>query len=173
MRLEDRSWVRDGVADQTLDEQLAALPDGWCGVDAVDVGDRRRPLGHVLVGPGGVLTVLAATHPQGHVWVRGDGLLVDGQWMPYLRDCRRDSERLERVLSTALGAAIAVRGVVALVADPTRCAIKHQPDDIHIAAPGTLGVWLASLPSDLDAHTADRIHALLRRSASWADRRAG
>ena len=173
MRLEDRSWERQAVPSTSLAEQLADLPAGWHRVDAVDLGDRRRPVEHVIVGPGGVFVVSAVEHQDDRIWIRGDGFLVNGQWMPYIRETRREVGRVDRVLSTAVGVAVSVHGIVVLVADPARCAIKHQPDDLHVAAPGTLRSWLVSRPAALDAATVDRIHALLRRSSAWAERRAG
>jgi hypothetical protein len=173
MRLEDRSWERQAAPNTSLDEQLDDLPAGWHRIEAVDLGDRRRPVEHVIVGPGGVFVVTAAVHLDDRIWIRGDGFVVNGEWMPYLRETRREVGRVDRVLSTAVGVAVSVRGVVVLVADPARCAIKHQPDDLHVAAPGTLRTWLASRPAGLDGATVDRNHALLRRSSAWADRRAG
>jgi hypothetical protein len=173
MRLEDRSWERQAAPATSLDGQLAELPDGWHLVNEVDLGDRRRGVERVIVGPGGVFVVSAADHPADRIWVRGDGFLVNGQWMPYLRELRRQIDRVDRVLSTAVGTSVSVSGTVVLVADPTRCAIKRQPDDVHVAAPGTLTGWLSSLESVVDAATVDRIHAVLRRSSAWAARRAG
>ena len=173
MRLEDRSWERQVVPALSLDEQLAGLPEGWHLVAGVDLGDRRRVVEHVIVGPGGVFVVAAAEHPTDRIWVRGDGFLVNGQWMPYLRELRREIGRVDRVLSTAVGASVSVSGVVVLVADVARCAIKRQPDDVHVAAPGTLTAWLATLPRSIDESTVTRVHTVLRRSSAWSERRAG
>jgi hypothetical protein len=173
MRAEDRTWVSDASTDQTIDEQLAALGPGWAVVHGVDLGDRRPPVGHVVIGSGGVFTVLTADHGDERVWVRGDGFVVNGLWMSYLRESRREADRVDRVLSTAVGVAVAVRGVVALVADPARVAIKQQPDDVHVAAPGTLRQWLTGVPVVFDDAMVERIHLLVRRSAAWPEQRAG
>jgi hypothetical protein len=170
---EDRSWVGEAAAGERIDDQLAALPSGWVVVSSVDLGDRRPPVECVVIGPGGVFTVLTADHSDDRVWIRGDGFVVNGEWMSYLREIRREANRVDRVLSTALGLPVLARGVVALVADPDRVAIKRQPDDVHVAAPGTLRHWLTSLPPMLDVDTVERIQQLVRRSAAWSERRAG
>jgi hypothetical protein len=117
--------------------------------------------------------VLTALHSDDLVWIRGDGFVVNGQWMSHLRESRREADRVDRVLSTAVGVEVSVRGVVALVADPARVAIKHQPDDVHVAAPGTLNRWLTGLPPVFEDATVERIHLLVRRSAAWPAQRAG
>jgi hypothetical protein len=173
MRIEDRSWLRDGAAGLSVEDQLAHLAGGWQAFKDIDLGDRRPALSHVLVGPGGVLVLLLARHPGERVWVRGDGFVVSGAWVSHLREVRRASDRLDRVLATALGVALPVRAVVALEADPLLVAIKRQPDDVHVAAPGTLDRYLRELPGVLDSGTLARVHRVLARSPLWAGLRAG
>jgi hypothetical protein len=58
--------------------RLDRLPDGWCVLNAIPVGDRGADIDHLVIGPGGVFTLNTKHHPKGKVWVAENALLVNG-----------------------------------------------------------------------------------------------
>jgi hypothetical protein len=148
---------------------LAKLGSEWLVLHSVAVGDRGSDIDHVLVGPGGVLTVNAKNHPNANVWVGGDTFMVNGQRVPYIRNSRYEANRAGRLLTEQVGFPVAVRGVIAVVGAHKGFKIKKQPEDgaVVIVQRRRISQYVRQLPNRLTAREIDAIYDVARRSTTW------
>ncbi|WP_222705355.1 nuclease-related domain-containing protein [Cellulomonas massiliensis] len=162
------SWQRglDGelVVGQLLAEVVRRDPR-WRVLHSVPVGSRGADIDHVLVGPGGVLTLKTKHHPSARVFVANDAVLVNGTRYPYVRNARHEAQRAERLLTAAVGRRVVVEGVVVVRAQDLT--VRAQPADVHVLASRRLVRWLRARPEVLAADEVDAVFAAARRASTW------
>ena len=65
----ERAWRVGADGEESVGAKLDGLSEhGWHVLHAVPVGDRGTDIDHVLIGPGGVLTLNTKNHPGATVW---------------------------------------------------------------------------------------------------------
>jgi hypothetical protein len=62
---------------------------GWGILHSIPTYDGAGDLDHLLVGPGGVFTVNAKSHPRTKVVVRGDQMSVGRVYVDYVKSARQ------------------------------------------------------------------------------------
>ena len=169
MKTEERAWRVGAAGEQAVAAQLAKLGSEWRVLHSVEVGDRGSDIDHVLVGPGGVLTVNAKNHPNANVWVGGDTFMVNGQRVPYIRNTRYEANRAGRLLAEQVGFPVAVRGIIAVVGAHKGFKIKKQPEDgaVVIVQRRRISQYVRQLPNRLTVREIDAIYDVARRSTTW------
>jgi len=166
VKTEERAWRIGAAGEQAVAAQLAKLGSEWRVLHSVEVGDRGSDIDHVLVGPGGVLTVNAKNHPNANVWVGGDTFMVNGQRKPYVRNSRHEAARAAVLLSDACGFPVHVEGVVVTV-NAADIVVKRQPDGVSVVPRMQVAKWLLRHGDILEQSTIDSIYAVARRSTTW------
>lgn len=155
-----RAWYRGAQGERALAAALAELPAGWTVFHSVRVEDEPGDLGHVVVGPAGVLPVQAVHHPGRRVRIAGRTVLVAGTRVPAVVAAEAAAERLGRLLAAhGLGAA-PVHPVVAVGGD-SRLTMTERPRGVAVLRADRLRDWLRSRPEVLDADAVARIATLL------------
>jgi hypothetical protein len=146
--------------------RLAEKDPRWRFLHATEVGSRGSDIDHVVIGPGGVYTLNAKHHPNGHIWVGGDTVLVNGQRQSYLHSSRHEASRASELLSAACGFPVVAVGVVVPVGahDVT---VKTPPEDVHVVNWMALNRWLRSRCEVLDDATVGAVFDAARRSTTW------
>jgi hypothetical protein len=160
---------RGAEAEEYVALKLSALGSSWHILHSVAVGRRDTDIDHIVIGPGGVFTVSCRNHQGKKAWVSGDILMVNGFRQPAIRDSRYNAGRASRLLSSAVGLDVEVRGVVVLFGT-VKETIKEQPRDgaVHVSTPRAARRWIQHQPSRLTPEEVDRIYAVARRSSTWA-----
>ena len=149
---------------------LGRLPEGWCLVSDVPVGERGAHIDHVLVGPPGVFTV-NAKNLTGHVWVGASGIRVDGHATDFVHTAVEEAKRAARLLAAALDRPVDVRPVLAILADGW--SVQEPHDDVFIGAPRGVKDWLQRLPSTLEPLEVARITAVAADPMTWYELNSG
>jgi hypothetical protein len=92
--------------------------------------------------------------------------MVNGHRQPYVRNSRHEAKRAARMLSTATGTTVLVRGMVVLVGvrDLT---VKAAPGDVAVVYRESLVRWLRRQPMVLDEQQIKSIYEAARRSETW------
>jgi hypothetical protein len=169
VKTEERAWRIGAAGEQAVAAQLAKLGSEWRILHSVEVGDRGSDIDHVLVGPGGVLTVNAKNHPNANIWVGGDTFMVNGQRVPYVRNSRHEAKRAGRLLTEQVGFPVAVLGVIAVIGAHKGFKIKKQPEggEVVIVQRRRISQYVQSLPPRLTDREIEAIYQIARRSTTW------
>jgi len=162
------SWQSGLDGELVVGQMLAELvrkDPRWHVLHSVPVGARGADIDHVLVGPGGVLTLNTKHHPRGRVFVAHDAVLVNGTRYAYVRNSRHEAQRAERILSAAVGHRVVVEGVVVVRAQDLT--VRAQPADVHVVGSRRLVPWLRRRPDVLTPDEVETVFAAARRATTW------
>lgn len=166
---DERAWRIGAAAEESIGRELDSLRDhGWHVLHSVTVGAGESDIDHVLVGPGGVLTVNSKHHPDAKVWVTRTQIRVNGAYVPYLRNSRHEAGRASRVLSKACGFPVTARACLVFRLSDGRITIKEDPDDVLILRATRAAKAIRKQPEILTTDHVERIYAAARRSTTWA-----
>ncbi|WP_171162386.1 nuclease-related domain-containing protein [Streptomyces sp. I05A-00742] len=164
--VEDR-WRRALAAEQLVGAALDALaPGGWEVVHSVLLpGDAVVP--HLLIGPGGVFSVLV--EPTRRAPARVDGALIrvagERHPRPTVRHARQSAARASLALTRGCGFPVPVGPVVVLVG-AADVDVTDAPEDVRVLmehqVPG-----LGALGGALHPDRVDRVHTVARDRRLW------
>ena len=160
----ERGWRKGASGERWTGWWLSRLPNGWFVFNDIPVGERGANIDHLVVGPGGVLTV-NAKNLNGKVWVGLKTFMVNGHRTDYLPKAANEAKRASRMLSTALGHEVAVRGSLAVIADDI--IIKQQPEDVLVASPRGLKDWLLERSRVMTAQEVIEIAGVAAKPSTW------
>lgn len=169
----ERAWRVGADGEETVGVRLDTLRNyGWRVLHAVPVGDRGSDIDHVVIGTGGVWTVNTKTHPGGRVWVGRTAIRVNGQGVPYLRNARFEATRAERLLSEAVGFAVAVRPALVFLTGSLipNVTIKQRPDGVDVLDRRDIPRVFRRAAPKLTVEQAAAVYELARRSTTWRPR---
>ena len=172
MHSNERAWRLGSIGEEKVGAELARLvrrDARWRLLHSVRVGGRGSDIDHVVIGPAGVFTLNAKHHPGKRIWVRGDAFLVGGSSHPYVRNSRHEAARASRLLSAAIGATVAVIGVVVPVG-AADLKVRSQPQDVHVVPRRQIAQWLAAWPHAMNEPMIARVFDVARRSTTWTAR---
>jgi hypothetical protein len=110
-----RSWYLGALGERRVGKLLQQLGSEWTVLNSVPVGSSTSDIDHIVIGPGGVFTINTKNHSGATVWVRGHGLMVNGQKQRYLAHTTHEAQRAAKKLSQATGIRVPVTGVLAFV----------------------------------------------------------
>lgn len=168
-KTDERAWRIGAAGEQAVAAQLARLGPQWRVLHSIEVGERGSDIDHLLIGPGGVLTVNAKNHPNANIWVGGDTFMVNGQRVPYIRNSRHEAKRAGRILTEQVGFPVTVLGVVAVIGAHKGFKIKKQPEGgtVVIVQRRRISRYVQSLPPRLTNREIEAIYQIARRSTTW------
>ena len=146
--------------------RLARRDPRWRYLSAVPAGVYGAHIDHLVVGPGGVYTLDARSHPNSRIWVRGNVFRVDGAAYPYVSNSRHEALRAARCLSAACGFGVEVTGVIA-VAGPEEISVREPAPDVHVVEHTALRSWLRGREPVLDAPTLAVVYDAARHASTW------
>jgi hypothetical protein len=111
---------------------LGRLPEGWFVFHDVPVGHRGANIDHVVIGPAGVFTV-NTRYLFGEIVVYQRSITHEGVKTDYLSKATAEAGRAARLLTTAIGRPVQVRGILAILAD--EWTIVEEPPDVIVRGP--------------------------------------
>ena len=161
----ERAWRIGADGEQRVARRLTRLDDRWRVLHAIPVGENGADIDHLVVGPGGVFTLNTKNHPSGKVWVAGDGVRVNGQRVPYVRNARHEANRAARLLAPHTGGLV-VRAVVVVVG-ADEVTVREQPSDVHVVTGRRLVKWLNAEPVVIDHARVERVFHVARQRSVW------
>ncbi|WP_158268851.1 nuclease-related domain-containing protein [Homoserinimonas hongtaonis] len=147
LTVHSRSWLWAALGEVEVARALARLADGWKVVHSVPIRDAESQscVDHLVIGPGGVYAVRAASFSGQDVWVSERSLIVAGHRLPHLRQVTLAVGQAETALSAAVDFPVSVIGVIAVV-EPESITVTGRPRDVDVVASSQLTRWISRRP---------------------------
>jgi hypothetical protein len=146
VRTDDRASQEGSAGDRAAGWWLGRLPEGWFVFHDVPVGHRGANIDHLVIGPGGVFTV-NTKYLFGEIVVYQRSITHQGSRTDYLSKASTEARRAASLLSAAIGRTVAVRGVLAILAD--EWTIVDEPPDVLVRGPRGAKNLMLSQPAIL------------------------
>jgi hypothetical protein len=143
---------------------LGHLPDGWHVINGVPAGDAGANIDHLVVGPAGVFTI-NTKNLTGKVWVGPKSILHNRRRTDFLPKAFAEAREASRLLSTAVGRPVEVRGVLAILADDWT--IKQRPTDVYVDATRGVKDWMLRQPITLSAREVNELAGAASDPSTW------
>jgi len=169
VRNDERAWRLGEKGEVLVAAELAKLGEGWHSLHAIEVGENRTDIDHLVIGPPGVFSLNSRHHADGSVFVAGNTFMVRGHRQPYVWSSRHEATRMGNILSRACAFPVLVTGTIVVVKAQS-LNVKEQPDDVYVIDCRRLQRWLGSLPPALDEASVEQIFNVARQSCTWAAR---
>lgn len=168
VRTDERAWRVGAAAEETVGTELESLREsGWRVLHSVTVGAGESDIDHVLIGPGGVVTVNSKHHPNGNVWVVRNQIRVNGQYVPYLRNSRHEATRASRVLSRCVGFPVLTTPCLVFRLGEGKVIIKEDPQDVLVLRATKAAKAIRTLSGVLTLGEIEQVYEAARRSTTW------
>ena len=164
VRTVERAWRNGAKGEPITARWLGRLPDGWHVFHDVPAGERGANIDHVVIGPGGVFTV-NTKDVTGKLWVGSTGIRHNGHRTDFLSKATGQARRASRLLSTALGRLVTVRGVLAILAD--EWTITEEPADVLVRGPRGAKNLMLSQPVVLSMREVAEVAVAAADPATW------
>jgi Nuclease-related domain len=144
---------------------LGRLPEGWHVINEVPVGDAGAKVDHVVIGPSGVFTI-NTKNLTGKVWVGPKSILYNRRSTDFLPRATAEAGRASRLLAAAVGRAVEVRGVLAILCDDWT--IKQRPAEVYVDATRGVKDWMLRQPAVLRSHEVIELARAASNPDTWA-----
>jgi Nuclease-related domain len=164
-RTVERARRKGANGERVTGDWLDRLPEGWFVFHDVPVGARGANLDHLVIGPGGVFTV-NTKHLTGSIRVNPRTITNDGHRTSFLPKATAEARRAAERLSTAVGRAVEVRAVLAILADEWD--IVKEPTDVLVRGPRGAKNLMLSQPEALTRREATELAAAAAKPSTWA-----
>lgn len=149
---------------------LDAIPPDWAVFHGMPSATRGLDTEHLLVGPGGVLTVTARLHHGEWVWLERQTVMVSGRRVSYLHDAAAEADRVTQALRERMPLRTPVRPVVALVG-ARFVTLRGKETPVKVVNTRDLQGWLVTLPPVLRPIERMELAAVIDNPVTWAARR--
>lgn len=168
LRPESVAWYRGALGEIAVGRMLSVLPNDWAVFHALPIGKKGADIDHLVVGPGGVITINTKNHSGKNVWVGGQTLMVSGHKQPHIRNADHEAQRVTTLLRQRMPELPAVLPVVAIL-DPRQLTIKARPDETTVLSARYLSRWLQKRPTVLTAAQVTELTAIIQDSGTWPE----
>ncbi|WP_433337086.1 nuclease-related domain-containing protein [Spirillospora sp. CA-294931] len=168
-KTEARAFAVGASGERYLGKRLDkwARRGGWHVLHSVPVGTKGADIDHVLIGPFGVVTVNTKT-TRGSVWVGGEGLVVNGADVPYVRNSRHEAQRTRELLAVACGRHVPVLSAIVFVGAEEFTVRGGGPKDVAVLSDAkALRKWLRRRGTVLPPDQVSRVYESARRPGTW------
>lgn len=165
---DERSWRVGAAAEETVGKELETLRDrGWYVLHSIPIGTGESDIDHLLIGPGGVITVNSKHHPDGNVWVTSGQVRVNGTYVPYLRNSRHEAARVSRILSKEVDFPVPAVACLIFRLRNGKLTIKEPPGDVLVFQATKAARAIRARGGMLNLEETERVYAAARRSTTW------
>lgn len=161
-------WYLGAQGEIVVGEKLATLSPEWAVFHALPVGGHGWDIDHVLVGPGGVVTINTKQHRGQRVLVEERSILVDTRPVPYLRHAKFEAERVTTLLEDRRPLSTPVIPLVVFVGARS-IDVRTSPAPVTVLDAHELVAWLTALPIVLGPAERLGIIELLDDPDMWID----
>ncbi len=113
------TWRKGAAGEREVGKLLdRKLPKEWTVIHSVPVGHKGTDIDHVVIGPGGVLTVNTKNHQDHRVKVlKNETIRVGHRNKRYVGAARSEARKASRLLSQAVGWEVPVLPMLAIICD--------------------------------------------------------
>jgi len=152
--------------------RLKTLSTEWAVFHSLPIGLDGWDIDHILIGPGGIVTINTKHHRDLPIGVSRNELTVDGQPVPYLRHSEFEEEYVSTLLQDRWSSIPPIHPVVVFVA-PREVLSPSVGSHVTVLDLKNLLAWLAALPVVLDESDRRGIVELFDNPAMWANTAVG
>lgn len=163
---DSESWYAGAVGEREVGRALDALGSAWTVLHSVPVGNTAADIDHLVIGPGGVVTINTKHHADKPVWVDASTFLVGGARQPYLRNSEHEARRVTTALAPALRPGFEVTAVIAVLG-AAMITIRTPPGSVVVVDATHLVRWLRSQRGVLSSAEIQDIAARASREETW------
>jgi hypothetical protein len=163
---DDRSWHTGAAGERLVAATLGRLPAGWHVFHSIPVGIKDSDVDHIVVGPGGIFVLNSKHHAGKKVWVKGRGLLVEGQKTHYISNSASEAATVTRVLRARLPWIPDTKPVLVIVG-AKEIVEKKTPDLVHVDGGRTVARWLRKHRVVLSPDSVAQIAAVVNDPRTW------
>ena len=160
------SWYLGAKGEIEVGKILATLPPEWRVFHALPIGTKGSDIDHLVVGPGGIVTINTKNHSNKAIWVAGQTMLVSGRKQPYIRNAEFEATRVTTLLRERMPQLPAAQPVIALVS-PKSLTFKKRPERVKVVAATELRHWLLKLPATLSTADVHELAAIIDAPGTW------
>ncbi|TFD50261.1 NERD domain-containing protein [Cryobacterium frigoriphilum] len=100
---------------------------------------------HLVLGPGGIVTINTKHHRGKKIWINDKGFLVSGHRHPYIRNSEFEAGRVTKLLHKRMPELAPAHPVLALVS-PGPITVKKKPAVVSVMDATRLRRWLLKRP---------------------------
>jgi nuclease-like protein len=143
---------------------LGRLPDGWHVLNDVPVGESGANIEHLVIGPRGTFTI-TTKNLTGKVWVGPKSVLHNRRRTDFLPKASAEARLASRLLSSAVGRPVEVRGVLAILCDDWT--VKQRPADVYVDATRGVKDWMLRQPTVLRAEEVIELAVAASKPGTW------
>ena len=161
-------WYLGAQGEIEVGKKLATLTPEWAVFHALPIGGHGWDIDHVLVGPGGVITINTKQHRGQRVLVEERRVLVDTRPVPYLRHATFEAERVTTLLEGRRPLSAPVIPLVVFVG-AGNIDRRSTPVPVTVLDAGELVPWLTDLPIVLGPAERLGMIELLDDPDRWTD----
>jgi hypothetical protein len=156
------------AAEETVGKELETLRDrGWHVLHSIPVGKGESDIDHLLIGPGGVITVNSKHHPDGNVWVTSGQVRVNGSYVPYLRNSQYEAARVSRILGKVVGFPVPTISCLIFRLRDGKLTIKASPVDVLVLRATKAAKAISGRTGVLNLGEIEQVYEAARRSTTW------
>ena len=161
-------WYEGAQGEIVVGEKLATLSPEWAVFHALPIGGHGWDIDHVLVGPGGIITINTKQHQGRRVHVDRRNILLDSRPVPYLRHAKFEAERVTTLLEHRRTLSTPVIPLVVFVAARS-IVVQSEPAPVTVLRAEELAAWLTALPVVLGPAERLSIIQILDNPRMWID----
>jgi hypothetical protein len=161
-------WYLAALGEIDVGSRLAALSNEWTVFHALPVGLEGWDIDHLIVGPGGVITINSKHHRGERVLVDGGIVTVGERTVPYLRHAEFEANHVTELMLGRRSLSAPVRPVLVFVGS-RGFRIRTAPTFVTVVPVDGLLGWILSLPVVLDKSECRRLSELFDNTAMWAN----
>jgi len=130
------------------------------------VGDAGANIEHLVIGPPGVFTI-TTKNLSGKVWVGPKSILHNRRRTDFLPKASAEARQASRLLSSAIGRPVEVRGVLAILCDDWT--VKQRPADVYVDATRGVKDWMQRQPAILRAQEVIELVTAASKPGTWIE----
>ncbi|WP_158253856.1 nuclease-related domain-containing protein [Cryobacterium sp. N22] len=160
------AWYRGALGEIAVGRMLATLPSDWAVFHALPIGKKGADIDHLVIGPGGIITINTKNHSGKNVWVGGQTLLVSGHKQPHIRNADFEAKRVTTLLRQRMPELPAVLPVVAIL-EPRQLRINAKPEQTTVLSARQLTQWLQKRPTVLTGPQLAELSAIIQDPGTW------
>ena len=161
-------WYEGAQGEIVVGETLSTLSPEWVVFHALPIGGHGWDIDHVLVGPGGVVTINTKQHHGSRVHVDRRSILLGTRPVPYLRHAKFEAERVTTLLEQRRTLSTPVIPLVVFVGARS-IDVQAEPTPVTVLDAGELAAWLEALPVVLSPAEGQGLTEILDNPSMWID----
>ncbi len=163
---------QSALGEIAIAETLASLGDDCYSRHSIPIGKSDSEIDHLLVGPMGVFTISVQPLAGKSLWVGDVTVIVDGDRVPFIRECEFEAVRATQLLSDAVGERVDVTPCLVVV-DPRNVTVARPPKKVAVLTQRELRPWLSSLKPELSNTRLSAIRAAAESDSTWGFKSKG